>query len=225
MSIRPLSLVILFLMSACGTMKEDSSFQEEYAQWQEARIERLKSKTGWLNIAGLYWLEEGENTFGSDSSNSIIFPENAAARIGSYLLEEGIETFPASMEWKIQAEFQAFDEPMEILIPTMIGTVEKNTCPGVLRFSINGIGQELYPTGTGEKWFIIFADETNGIETYGAGRFLYTEKADIDGKTIIDFNRAYNPPCAFTPFATCPLPPRQNFLSIKIEAGEKFGGH
>ena len=293
MGIRPLSIAILFLMSACGTMKEDSSFKEEHAQWQEARIERLTSKTGWLNLAGLYWLEEGENTIGSDSSNSIIFPANAPPRIGSLLLENGrirfvpqkdvevkhgntlasemdittdksgqatlletgnlawfiierdplfgirlrdyehpairefhgIETFPASMEWKIRAEFQAFNEPMEILIPTMIGTVEKNTCPGVLRFSINGIRQELYPTGTGEKWFIIFADETNGVETYGGGRFLYTEKTGSGGEIIIDFNRAYNPPCAFTPFATCPLPPRQNFLTVKIEAGEKFTGH
>jgi uncharacterized protein len=89
MGIRPLNIVILFLMSACETMKEDSSFRKEHAQWQEARIARLTSMTGWLNLDGVYWLEEGENTIGSDSSNNIIFPANAPPRIGSLLLEGG----------------------------------------------------------------------------------------------------------------------------------------
>ncbi len=79
----------------------------------------------------------------------------------------------------------------------------------------------------GGKLFIIFGDETNGRETYGAGRFLVTDEAPRDGRVVIDFNKAFNPPCAFSVYATCPLPPRQNRLSLRVEAGEKrFGaGH
>jgi uncharacterized protein (DUF1684 family) len=72
--------------------------------------------------------------------------------------------------------------------------------------------------------FFIFGDETNRTETYGAGRFLYAAPAK-DGTVILDFNRAYNPPCAFSAFATCPLPPKQNRLALKVEAGEKRVAH
>jgi uncharacterized protein (DUF1684 family) len=78
----------------------------------------------------------------------------------------------------------------------------------------------------GEDYFMIFGDETNARETYGAGRYLYVKRPGPDGKTIIDFNKAYNPPCAFTEFATCPLPPKQNVLDVEIKAGEKnYGAH
>jgi uncharacterized protein (DUF1684 family) len=77
-----------------------------------------------------------------------------------------------------------------------------------------------------EDLFLIFGDETNGVETYGGGRFLYASPADKDGRVVVDFNKAYNPPCVFTPYATCPLPPRQNRLALRVEAGEKkFGNH
>ncbi len=85
---------------------------------------------------------------------------------------------------------------------------------------------KLDPVVEGNQFFIIFADETSGKETYGAGRFLYTSKPDSTGNVILDFNKAYNPPCAFTPFATCPLPPKQNYLRLKVTAGEKkYGNH
>ena len=87
MRIRALSILVILLISACGTEKKDKSFADEHARWQKERVKRLKSGAGWLNLAGLYWLEEGENTFGSDSSNSIVFPEKAPAHIGKYLLE------------------------------------------------------------------------------------------------------------------------------------------
>ena len=77
-----------------------------------------------------------------------------------------------------------------------------------------------------DEMFLIFGDRTNGAETYGAGRFLYAPRPGKDGRTVVDFNKAYNPPCAFTPFATCPLPPPQNRLPIPIPAGEKsYGKH
>ena len=97
------------------------------------------------------------------------------------------------------------------------------SCPGTLVFKIDNETYQLDPIAENDsdKYFIIFADETNGEETYGAGRFLYTDAVDSNGYTWIDFNEAYNPPCAFTEFATCPLPPMQNRLPIKISAGEK----
>ncbi|MFW6103424.1 MAG: DUF1684 domain-containing protein [Bacteroidota bacterium] len=79
----------------------------------------------------------------------------------------------------------------------------------------------LHPIGSRESLFLVFGDETNAEETYGGGRFLVAESPDETNNTPIDFNKAYNPPCAFTPYATCPLPPKQNVLPFKVKAGEK----
>jgi uncharacterized protein (DUF1684 family) len=137
----------------------------------------------------------------------------------------GIDYFPPNVKWKIEAVFEEFEQPYELNIPTVLGTEEKSSCPGILRFRVAGKKQVLYPTLAGNSLFIVFADETSGLDTYGGGRFLYTEKPGKDGHVVLDFNRAYNPPCAFTPFATCPLPPEENLLTVKIQAGEKFAGH
>ncbi|MCX8009993.1 MAG: DUF1684 domain-containing protein, partial [Ignavibacteria bacterium] len=140
---------------------------------------------------------------------------------------KGIETYPIDKNWKIESQFIPYTSPKPIQIPTVIGTIEEDTARGYLAFQIDGEEFRLDPTSEGEKLFVIFADETNGKETYGAGRFLYVDKPDSTGKTYIDFNKSYNPPCAFTKYATCPLPPKQNRLKIKITAGEKNfeGGH
>jgi uncharacterized protein (DUF1684 family) len=96
-----------------------------------------------------------------------------------------------------------------------------------LVFEIEGREHSLEPTGEpGDELFIVFGDATNGGETYGGGRFLYADWPRADGEVVLDFNRAYNPPCVFTPWATCPLPPAQNKLPFRIAAGEKaYGGH
>ena len=94
--------------------------------------------------------------------------------------------------------------------------------PGVVEFEYDGEQHTLEVFESGEDFFILFADATNGIETYPAGRFLSAERVNADGLTVLDFNKAYNPPCAFNDFATCPLPPRQNHLEIAIPAGERF---
>jgi uncharacterized protein (DUF1684 family) len=101
--------------------------------------------------------------------------------------------------------------------------VDDQTSPGALVFEVDGKSYRLdaIQEKGSDKLFIIFADKTNGRETYGAGRYLYTSKPDADGKVIIDFNKSENPPCAFTSFATCPLPPRQNRLPFSVEAGER----
>ena len=140
----------------------------------------------------------------------------------------GIESFPASPAWRIDARFEPYDPPREIEIPTVLGRAEKMRVPGVARFTVGGNDVSLEPvleSADAKELFFIFRDATSGSVTYDAGRFLYADLPK-DGRVILDFNRAYNPPCAFTRWATCPLPPRTNWLPIRIEAGEKkYGAH
>jgi uncharacterized protein (DUF1684 family) len=272
-------------------------YKEEIDRWHQRRVERLQSKTGWLSLAGLYWLEEGENTFGAAEANQIRFPEDKSPPfIGSFLLKDGqvrvkikpgvpvehdgvpveemevmpdisgnptilsldslswfvikrdqrygirlrdsenenlkhfngIERFPVDSTWRIAAGFEKYDPPKPINIPTVLGTVSQETSPGALVFEIAGKTYRLDPTGDDQRkrLFLIFADQTNGIDTYGAGRFLSVDSTASDSIYILDFNKAYNPPCAFTPYATCPLPPQQNVLPVAVTAGEKkYGDH
>jgi hypothetical protein len=139
----------------------------------------------------------------------------------------GLEYFEIDPSWRVEAKFDPYNPPREVEIPTVLGTVEKDQAPGILSFQLEGKSYRLQPVleRGSDELFIIFADETNGKETYGAGRFLYAPMPK-DGRTVIDFNRAYNPPCVFTPYATCPLPPRENHLPVRIRAGEKaYAGH
>lgn len=284
----PLSLILL---NCNESLKEKGSIEyiNQIKDWHKKRIENLKKENGWLNLAGLYWLKEGKNSFGSDKSNDIIFPSEAPARIGYFILKdstvtvkiddninvyennapvkekvmhndmedsttvlqlerfkwfvikrgslfgirlrnlenpllknfEGIETFPVNSDWRIEARFEPYNPPKKINIPTIIGTIEEEMSPGALIFEKDGTTYRLDAIVSSERLFIVFADKTSGIETYGAGRFLYTDRPDSTGTVIIDFNMAYNPPCAFSRYATCPLPPEQNYLNLRITAGEK----
>ncbi len=137
---------------------------------------------------------------------------------------EGIERFPINKKWKIQAKYVAFDKPKKIAIPTIIGTIEEEEIFGTLNFAIDNKDYSLSPTQAGKGLFIVFADLTSGAETYGGGRFLYVDGPDSNNNVILDFNNAYNPPCAFTKYATCPLPPDENKLRVEITAGEKNYG-
>jgi uncharacterized protein (DUF1684 family) len=134
----------------------------------------------------------------------------------------GIEYFPASEAYRVTAKFMA--EPRKIPILNIIGQTEQQDCPGYAVFSLNGRELRLSPVLEGPNLFFIFRDQTAGKETYGAGRFLDAPMPK-DGTVVLDFNKAYNPPCAFTPYATCPLPPPENRLAVRIEAGEKKYGH
>jgi uncharacterized protein (DUF1684 family) len=290
-----LMLISLFVLSLSGCQPKEAVITDPIAYkasiqvWKEQRIERLKSKTGWLNLAGLLWLEEGKNTFGSDSSNHVVFPEKAAPFCGTLVLENGevtlkasessgithegqpvttlelkddhadnrtnleqgelawyivkrgerygirlrdyrhpnldkldsIPAYPVNTDYVVEAELHPFNEPrtMEVATP-VAGFTEKYQCPGELHFSIRGKELILYPFKSGEGYFLVIADQTTGLDTYGAGRFMYSAPDSL-GRIILDFNKAYNPPCAFTPYATCPMPPRENFLPVAIEAGEK----
>lgn len=291
-------IISLLLMNGCKPVKEkkpaDPAYLASIEEWHTKRIERLKSPTGWLSLVGLHWLKEGENTFGSDSMNQLIFPKKAPAFCGSFFLQNGkvslsvakgiqivsnekpiermelrsdvdsnttilqmnsfrffiikrgnefairlrdtenplitsfngIERYPVDPSWFIEAKFEPFDPPKIIPVPTILGTIDSSQCPGVLVFEIDGDIFRLEPVleEGSDELFIIFGDKTNGSETYGGGRFLYAKKPGADNKVFIDFNKAYNPPCVFTEFATCPLPPSQNKLPIKITAGEKMWG-
>jgi len=291
-----LLLYFIYFLSGCSKKIEtDPAYASDIANFHFKRVQKLKKENGWLNLVGLYWLKQGENTFGSDPSNDIIFPSGAPPKIGSIILKDsvtqlkvkdnidvtingnkvkeallqndlnqntslmslgsykwniikregkygirlrdlnaslvksfpGIETYPADITWKIEATYVKFSVPGKMMVPTIIGTVEENTVSGNVTFSKDGNKYSLVPIVENDSYFFIFADETNGAETYGAGRFLYAALPDSNGKVLLDFNKAYNPPCAFTKYATCPLPPKENYLHLKVTAGEKkFGaGH
>ncbi|NWF89298.1 MAG: DUF1684 domain-containing protein [Ignavibacteriaceae bacterium] len=292
---RTIIIATLLFLAGCSEKYEqnaDPQYINEVEQWHTKRIENLKKENGWLNLAGLYWLKQGENKFGSANDNDIVFPETAPKHIGkitlidstvtidifsgsevlcdsvlvtrqnmqhdlsgnptifslgalrwflikrgekygirlrdleSQLLKEfqGIERFPVNIDWRIEAEFVAYNPPKKILVPNVLGSSDEEIVPGKLLFKYKNKEYVLDPLDSGEKLFIIFADETNGETTYGAGRFLYADKPDSAGKVILDFNKSYNPPCVFTKFATCPLPPEQNRLALEITAGEKSFG-
>lgn len=137
----------------------------------------------------------------------------------------GIERFPIDQSWDIKAKFEAYIPPKEIMVPNVLGQIDRENSPGAVVFDRNGKTYRIDAVDEGgDKLFLIFADQTSSDETYGGGRFLYVNKPDSTGTINLDFNKAYNPPCVFTKYATCPLPPLQNYLKLRIEAGEKVYG-
>lgn len=139
----------------------------------------------------------------------------------------GLEYFPTDERWRVEARFEPHNPPKSIPIVNVLNMEEDTPSPGSLVFEVNGQTYRLDAlTEEGEpQFFVIFADQTSGKETYGAGRYLYAGPPDSQGRLLIDFNKAYSPPCAFTKYATCPLPPEQNKLPVRVEAGELFAGH
>ncbi len=251
----------------------------------------LKAPDSWLSLAGLFWLKEGSNTFGTAQGNDfLIEKDRTPARIGAFILESGkvrfraekevpvlcqgqpandiemaddssrapttlrlgplswliikrgdrlgvrvkdaenpriaqlqsIDSFAIDPAWKLEAVLEKYPEPKKIATRTVIGTVEEQASPGVLVFTFRGVRYRLLPWTAGNDLFVVFGDQTNGLETYGGGRFLTVKKPDARGKTVIDFNMAYNPPCVFSSYATCPLPAPANRLPLRITAGEKM---
>ena len=287
-----LFLFVSIILFSFSSETDDSDYEKEIKSWHKNRVEGLKNENGWLNLAGLFWLEEGRNSFGGNTENKIIFPKNRSkAFLGDIILSKGevfvetkadaevfnenekieklklfpndksiilkhnslrwfvikrgerfairlrdlespflkefhdIETYKIDPKWKLKAKFIQ-TEGKKIAILDITGQTSQQDSPGVLVFTILGKEYKLDALAEGEEFFIIFGDKTNKKETYGAGRFVYAAKPDANGFTYLDFNKAYNPPCAFTPYATCPLPPKQNLLPIEIKAGEKnYGNH
>lgn len=139
----------------------------------------------------------------------------------------GIESYPFSPEWQIEAKLERATPGTTLPIQNITGDIEEMPAAGTLVFQHGGSEHRLdavYDEET-KDLFVMFRDATTGKETYNAGRFLHAPMPDRSGRTIIDFNLAYTPPCAFTTYATCPLAPPQNKLPFRVEAGEKKYGH
>lgn len=287
------------LLVAAGASQHASpdaaAYENEILEWREWRVARLKAPFGYLNLVGLYWLQEGVTRIGSADDNDIVFPGNAAARVGelhtsadgvrmiahedaevrfldededvivsSILMSDDTTDAPValahdSLAWtiikrdgrfalrlrdfahpaidafgpieyydidagfRVVATLQPFDEPKVLNVnTTIIGLGYRPQSPGTVTFTIAGKPQELEAYASGDQLFFVFADATTGRETYPAGRFLYSDRPDENGKTVLDFNRAYNPPCAYNEFATCPVASPRNRLEARIEAGERY---
>ena len=138
----------------------------------------------------------------------------------------GLSWYPVSEAYRVDGQFVPYDTPKTMQIPNILGDVDSMTSPGTASFSIGGQRMQMVaisdPDHPNELWFI-FRDLTTGKETDPAARFLYTP-LPVSGKLTLDFNRAQNPPCAYNAFATCPLPPQENRMHVRVEAGEKIYG-
>ncbi len=132
------------------------------------------------------------------------------------------ECYPYDPAWRVSGSFEPFLAAKKLMVDDVTGGVQEMEAPGALVFAHDGAEYRLdaIQEAGEDDLFIIFHDTTAGKGTYHSGRFLYVKKPGADGQVTIDFNFAYSPPCAFTPFATCPLPPRQNWLPFAISAGE-----
>ena len=273
---------------ALATAVTSGSYVSEVEAWRQKREERLKADGGWLSVEGLFWLEQGETSFGSDKASGIVLPASVPPRAGAVILTPSAETrfrlapgvsatmagqavtegalrpdsedvlvlgpvtiqvidrggrkairmkdqdsarrrgfkglrwYPVRERYRLAARWVPYATPKTIQIASITGQVDPMPSPGYAEFELGGKTLRLEPVleePGASQLFFIFKDQTAPKETYGAGRFLYAAPP-AEGKVELDFNKAYSPPCAFTPYATCPLPPKQNRLPVRIEAGE-----
>jgi uncharacterized protein len=140
----------------------------------------------------------------------------------------GLDFYPVDMAWRFSARFEAYEVPEMLVVIDVTGAIRELESPGRVVFELRGQEYALIAVDerSSERFFFMFADRTTGNATYGAGRYLYTDYPDQDGWVVLDFNRAFNPPCAFTRHAVCPLPPSANRLPIRVTVGERdFVGH
>ena len=286
-----------FMVAGAAPQPAESPGAADYVQsiadWRAEREEELKGPDGWLNLAGLYWLEPGATSMGAAPDNDIVLSDlPAAPYVGAFVWENGmvefradpgaevvsngervtqlrlvhdeegdptvlthgllswhaigrldrmgvrlrdlnhpavsgfpgIQAYPTDPAWRVEARFEPYPQPEERILNTVVeGLGWKPTAPGVLAFELGGKPLSLEAYAAGPGFLLIFADLTTGKTTYPAGRYLYAFASRRAGGTVtLDFNKAINPPCAFTDFATCPLPQRRNRLPIAIEAGEQY---
>jgi hypothetical protein len=137
----------------------------------------------------------------------------------------GIDRFPVDPAWRIRATWEPYDPPKVLETPNVLGQIDEEPLYGAIVFSWKGKTVRLHASGKpSDSLFLVFGDATNQISTYGGGRFLSIDPPTEDGTVVVDFNKAYDPPCVFTTHATCPLPPEGNTLPFAVEAGEKMWG-
>lgn len=282
------AVIFFFFLQIQLDAQHTDAYHNSIHEWQRQRVAALLAPDGWVNLAGLFWLGSGKNSFGSDSTNTLVFthpqmPGNAGyfdkdngviswvshtgvtvlahdslfqsgiiyaegktdrlLSLGNFRWNiikredkfgvrfrnlaspalaafKAIAYFPTDAKWRINAHLET-GNASSLLITNVLGQTTAVPSPGKLVFTIHQQVCSLDVIPAGDKLFIVFGDATSGKETYAAGRFIDVDMPDAKGNTIIDFNKAYNPPCAFTRFATCPLPPKQNILPLAVTAGEK----
>jgi uncharacterized protein len=289
---RPLSRILLacLLLAAgvCVGAVEVSPYQQSVEKWRQSYEATLKADDGWLTVSALLWLHEGENTFGSDSSNAIVLPysyvpakagyfdfhagktvihvnpgapitvagkpvesvelrpdskvdrlaigdlvffvhasgKRYAIRVKDKNSElrknfKGLHWYPVNEAYRFNSRFIAYPKPREVEITNLVGDRGPAYFPGYVAFILGGKEYHLDAEDNGSGGlFIVFRDLTSKKDTYQAARFLDADPPK-DGHVEIDFNKAYNPPCAYNPYATCPLPTARNRLPVEIPAGEK----
>lgn len=288
-------LLLALLANAACTSADDgndrTALEAEILEWRDSRRAALLAPTGFLTLAGLFWLEGETTTFGSAPDNDLVFPRAADPHIGAFRLTgDGVvmeprpdvavnlggervgevliaddttddpvmishgslawtvikrdgryavrlrdfehpvlasfpplEYFPIDPSWRVEATLQRYAEPRTVAASTVIEGLGWNpVSPGVAVFRKDGETHRLEAYASGERLFFVFGDRTNGTETYPAGRFLYTALPGDDGRVVLDFNRAYSPPCAFNDFSTCPVASPRNHLPVRVTAGELF---
>ncbi len=285
-----LSCLIAVLPVAGFAQTVDPAYQKSFDRWKADMVQDLKEN--WLTLAGLFWLKQGDNAFGSDQNNPVALPLGACPpQAGIFILKgkevtvkfapgvqakvdgkragemklapdvsgkasviemgslrmhviqradrtgirvkdlnspaakeyKGPVFFPLQAKFKITADWLPSDGKKTVAVPNVLGDVTQTPIAGEARFKIDGQELRLEALGVNvnKGLFFVFRDLTSKTDTYPPGRFLDTDPVN-DNKVVLDFNEAYNPPCAVTPYATCPLPPKENQLGIAIPAGEKY---
>ena len=132
-----------------------------------------------------------------------------------------LDWYPVDERYRVRGKFTPHDEPLTVRTMNILGDIETYQSTGHVTLTVAGREVRMLPVNSGDQLWFILRDLTSGDETYPAARFLYADAPDADGWTTVDFNKAYNPPCAFNPHTTCPLPPPDNRLEVRVEAGEK----
>ena len=296
-----LSVYVFLLIGLIGVMGCNNSgpehnnrqaYYQELSDWRVNRIKSLTASNGWTTLAGLFWLEEGDNSFGSDVNMDLVFPKPMPMNMGILRLEndqvyfkgdhqievhnaesldkdehliysqeledpafltwksyrwfvikrgpkfgirlrdslhksrfdlEEIPHYTDDLNWRFEATISYQDTNHILSIDNMVGITNEIKVAATLTFQVDQQVYELYAIpGGAERYFVIFADQTTGEGTYHGGRYLYPTIPTQGNTTFLDFNQAINPPCVFTEFATCPLPPKENVLPFAITAGEKY---
>ncbi len=294
---RYLYIIIAVLLAGCTKSAElgpalvEITYLEDLEEFYATRHHSLTEEFGWMRLAGMFWLENGSNSFGSSQENKVVLPkgfipdfagsfevtdstvimsvlpdveitvsdsvvnmvdmqvgnDNDSIRARYKTLEwlvikrgnllgvrlynsynpkvdefDGFPRYETDTDFYVMAELVTEDVPKTVRIANILGQEEELVSPGTLRFELFDKEYFLVSIQGGERMFIIVGDETNMDETYQAGRYLYADMP-VEGSnlTMIDFNKMYNPPCSYSPYTTCQLPPVQNRLDIRIEAGEK----
>jgi uncharacterized protein len=291
------ALILLcgIIISSCGA--EDlgnapvpSDYDDQIREFYEDRRASLTAPLGWMRLAGMYWLDPGENSFGDAPGVDVLFPEGfGRPKMGTFILKDETVVMELADGIKVQIEdssltgsipvfddqinpmvnyktlhwtviqrseligirlyntenekadrFTAFDrypfdpnflvrarlvphaEPTTVGVVNILGQLSQVNSPGRLHFSLQGESYSLIALEGSRRMFVIVGDETNRTETFQAGRYMYIDYPEEGSDlTVIDFHKAYNPPCAFNEFTTCQFPPRENILPIAIRAGEK----